>query len=410
MLVRKAAIQCLEELFVNHDKADTAMDRFGVSLDDRQRRFLHELVYGVLRRYYSLEADYSRFCRTRPDETARMALLVGCYQLRYMRVPAHAAVSETVAAVLQLRPKAGGFVNAVLRRVGEAEPPKKLKPNQRAELPKWLYSRWRDDFGAAQTDALCDALKGVPKLSLAIFTDRDSWMEQVRAAGIDVVAGQLSPYAVLLPAGTDITTLPGYAAGHFTVMDQAAQAAVMALEPLNPLGTIVDVCAAPGGKTALLSHRFPAAKVIAVELNGRRIPRLMENLDRLACGNVQVIQANGGVLPLADASVDAVLLDAPCSASGILRRHPDAKFLHDEQAVAELSRQQTELLAETLRVARADAAVVYAVCSIHRQENEQVLATNHFPWQSTRLFPCDDHDGFFHARRDARQGDDHYAG
>ncbi|TLS74874.1 methyltransferase domain-containing protein [Mariprofundus erugo] len=399
MLVRKAAIQCLEELFVSHDKADSAMDRFGASLDDRERRFLHELVYGVLRYYYSLEADYSRFCRTRPDEVARMALLVGSYQLRHMRVPAHAAVSETVAAVLQLRPKAGGFVNAVLRRVGENEAPKKLKPNQRAELPKWIYSHWRDDFGAEQTEALCQALKEVPKLSLALFVDRKSWIEQVMAAGIEVSAGQLSPYAVLLPAGTDITALPGYAAGDFTVMDQAAQAAVMALEPLNPSGLIVDVCAAPGGKTALLAHRFPAATIIAVELNGRRIPRLMENLNRLGCRNVQVVQANGGVLPLADASVDAVLLDAPCSASGILRRHPDAKFLHDEQSVAALSRQQAELLTEALRVAGSDAAVVYAVCSIHRQENEQVLAMTGLDWHSTRLFPAEAHDGFFHARR-----------
>jgi len=398
MQVRKAAIESLTDILIRQRKADQAMQRYA-DMDARGRGLLHELVYGVLRFFYSLEADYSRFCRSKPDDTARMALLIGTYQLRHMRVPAHAAVSETVAAVLQSHAKAGGFVNAVLRRVVEHEPPKKLKPNQRAELPRWMYTHWRDAFGATQVGHCSQALKSVPQLCLAVFVDRATWVQQAAVAGLDVAVGALSPYAVLLPAGTDVTALPGYAEGVFIVMDQAAQAVVMAVKPLYSDGLILDVCAAPGGKTALLAHRFPDARIIAVELNERRIPRLHENLKRLACSNVQVIQADGVKLPLAAASVDGLLLDAPCSASGILRRHPDAKFLHDEQAVAALAVLQRQLLQESLRVVKADAGMVYAVCSIHPQENEQVLAESGVGWGIQRRFPGMDCDGFFHAVR-----------
>lgn len=399
MQVRKAAIESLADILVRQRKAEQAMERYGARMDARGRALLHELVYGALRRFYSLEADYSRFCRSKPDDTARMALLIGTYQLRYMRVPAHAALSETVAAVMQSNPKAGGFVNAVLRRVAEHEAPQKLKPNQRAELPRWIYASWRDAFGAEQVSACSEALKGVPQLSLALFTDRDKWLEQVAATGIDAVAGELTPYAVLMPAGTDVTVLPGYGEGAFTVMDQAAQAAVMALKPERRNGVILDVCAAPGGKTALLSHLFPEARIMAVELHARRIPRLNENLKRLGCGNVQVVQADGLNLPVASSSVDGLLLDAPCSASGILRRHPDAKFLHDGQAVGALAALQRGLLAESLRVLKPDAAMVYAVCSIHPQENEQVLAESGANWDMQRRFPGIVCDGFFHAVR-----------
>jgi len=402
MQVRKAAIESLTDILVRQRKAEQAMERSsGATMDVRGRGLLHELVYGVLRRFYSLEADYSRFCRSKPDDTARMALLVGTYQLRHMRVPAHAAVSETVAAVMQSNARAGGFVNAVLRRVTEHEPPTKLKPNQRAELPRWIYAGWRDAFGAEQVTQCSEVLKVVPSLALALFTDRAEWIEQVAAAGVEATAGSLSPYAVLLPAGTDVTALPGFAEGAFTVMDQSAQAAVLALKPACFDGVIIDVCAAPGGKTALLAHCFPAARIIAVELQARRIPRLVENLQRLGCSNVDVVQADGLHLPLADASVDALLLDAPCSASGILRRHPDAKFLHDEQGVAVLAQLQRQLLLESQRVLKADGAMVYAVCSIHPQENEQVLDGSGADWVTQRRFPESDCDGFFHAVRQA---------
>jgi len=401
MMVRKAAIECLKLVLHNDVKADVAMQRSAAHFEPRERKFLHECVYGVLRRGFSLEADFSRFIKNKPDDFAHAALAIGTYQLRHMRVPMHAAVSETVSAIKQLTPKAAPFVNAVLRRVSENEPPKKLKPNQRAELPKWIYAQWRDAFGAAEVQSFCEALKHPPKLSLALFTDRNAWISEVHASGIEAEAGQLSPFAVLLPSGTDVTALPGYDEGSFTVMDQAAQSAVMALDlPADTSGLILDICAAPGGKTALLAHRFPKARIVAIELNGKRIPRLQENLLRLNCANVEILQGDAMHLSFADNSVDAIFLDAACSASGILRRHPDAKYLQTIEAVNKLTLIQRTMLVESLRVLKTDCSLIYAVCSIHGQENEAVLEhveTDHQISGIQRLFPSMDHDGFFHA-------------
>jgi len=395
--VRKAAIECLISIFQRAVKADLAVERAGQFFQQRERGFLFEMVYGVLRWRYSLEADYSRFCKSKPDEISETALLLGVYQLRHMRVPPHAAVSETVTAIRQINPKASGFVNAVLRRVAGSEQPLKLKPNQRAELPKWMYAAWRDTFGADTVHRFCDALKQPPALCLAVFVNRDAWIEQVRGMGIEAETGALSPYAALLPSGTTVTALPGFSDGTFTVMDQAAQAAVMALDIRDPSGLIIDVCAAPGGKTALLAHRFPAARIVAVELSAARMLRLQENLARLQCGNVSVVQADALNLPFADVAADAVLLDAPCSASGILRRHPDAKFLHDAADVEMHAAVQRSMVGESLRVLKKDAGMVYAVCSIHPQENEQVLDDVDGVSAMQRLFPDLKHDGFFHA-------------
>ncbi len=147
----------------------------------------------------------------------------------------------------------------------------------------------------------------------------------------------------------------------------------------------------------MLAHRFPEARIIAVELNAGRIPRLRENLSRLQCGNVTVIHADAMQLPFPNASADAIFLDAPCSASGILRRHPDAKFLHDTVDIDKLACIQRSMITESLRVLKADGQITYAVCSIHPQENERVLDSIDGVTSMQRLFPDTKHDGFFHA-------------
>lgn len=400
MNVRKQAVEILDMVLNHRQKADQLFDA-SVSkavLDPRDRRFLHELVYGVLRRYFSLEADFSRYLKQKPDEFPRLALFAGTYQIRHMRVPVHAAVGETVAAVKSRDAKASGMVNAVLRKVSASESPAKLKPHQRAELPRWLYASWRDAFGADAVQQFCDVTRTPPPLCVAVFEGRDAWMAKMREAGIGATAGELSPYAVLLPGGTDVAALPGFGVGAFTVMDQAAQTVVTALGVPKPDSMLLDICAAPGGKTAVLSHRFPDARIVAVEINAKRIPKLAENLDRLRCQNVHLLQADGMKLPIPDASVDGILLDAPCSASGVLRRHPDARFLHDKEDVDRHSALQKTMLAEALRVLKPGGWLVYAVCSIHPEENEQVVEGFPELQAMQRLYPGETHDGFFMAK------------
>jgi len=368
------------------------------SWQPRDAALLRELVYGVLRHYYSLEADVSRFIKDKPDAHARLALLLGAYQLRHMRIPNHAAVGETVAAIKPYVPQASGFINAVLRKVSDQDPPLKLKPSQRAELPKWMYNQWRDAFGADEVSALADCCKKTPDLCLAVFQYRSAWIEKANAQGFEVREGELSPYAVLLSAKTDVSKLPDYAEGGFIVMDQAAQAATLCVTLADETGHILDLCAAPGGKTALLAHRFPQASITAVELNSKRIPRLKENLNRLNLGQVDVLQADASKLPYADNSVDAIMLDAPCSASGTLRRHPDAKFLHSKDGMLKAAVLQKTLLQEAMRVLKLGGTLVYAVCSIHPQENEAVVDVFQGLQNSQRLLPSPTHDGFFFAQ------------
>jgi len=358
--VRMLAVQALVRVLEKKYKADVMLDQLGANLDVRDRGLLHELVLGVLRRFFSLEADVSRFLKQKPDAEARMTLLVGAYQLRHMRVPSHAAVSECVEVMKVLQPKASGMMNAVLRKVANSEPPSKLKPYQRAELPKWMYSLWRDAWGAEKVQDFCLSLQQPPRLCVAVFVNRDVWMQQVHAMGIEAEKGEFSPYAVLLPVGTHVPLLPDFDEGAFTVMDQAAQMAVLALEVPNQ-GIILDLCAAPGGKTSLLQHSFPNVTLLAVELNAKRIPRLKENLKRLHVERVSVLQADALSLPIADNCVDGIVLDAPCSASGILRRHPDAKFLHDKDAIDGLQAVQKKMLKEAMRVLKYNGTLVYAV-------------------------------------------------
>jgi len=397
--IRSLAVDALNRILNQSRKADEVLNQLMVEVieEPRDRHLLHEMVYGVLRYYFSLEADFSRYLKQKPDEFARLVLFVGTYQLRHMRVPVHAAVSETVAAVKPRDPKASGMINAVLRKISKSEPPARLKPYQRTELPRWIYSFWRDVFGTDVVGAISEANQIKPQLSLAVFEDRDAWMKRALEAGFDAVVGELSTHAVLLPAGTPVTSLPGFEEGEFSVMDQAAQAAVMTLE-LNPSEKVLDLCAAPGGKTALLARRYPESEINAVELSEKRIPRLKENLDRLNVDNVTVVQGDATVLEFADDSIDAILLDAPCTASGVIRRHPDAKFLHKKSDVERHSALQKSMVAEAMRVLKPGGRLVYAVCSIYPAENEQVVENFAECKSMRRIFPTEHHDGFFIAQ------------
>lgn len=379
---------------LERQKADALLERHRPGIEPRDFGLLQEIVYGVLRRFYSLEVDLSRFIKEKPADVTRLALFVGAYQLRHLRVPPHAAISETVEAVKKLAPKDAGFANAVLRKVADSEPPAKLKPNQRAELPQWIYAGWRDAFGAEAVQGFASILQTPPPLTVAVFGDRDGWMQKVTAQGIKAVTGELSLQAVLLPSGIDVTSLPGFADGDFTVMDQAAQHAALALE-VQPGDLVLDLCAAPGGKTALLARNHPEAQITAVELSEARIPRLQENLARLKVENVAIKPGDATALPFEDGSVDAILLDAPCTASGVIRRHPDAKFIHDPASVARHAELQKKMVAEALRVLKPGGRLVYAVCSIHPEENEQVVEAFAGLQSTERLLPTESHDGFF---------------
>ena len=393
--LRQTAIEVLDRIINHGAKADELLaTQVGNVADARDKALLHELVYGVLRRYFTLEADASRFLKQKPQEAARLALLLGTYQIRHMRIPAHAAVGETVEAVKALYASSSGLVNAVLRKVAESEMPAKFKPHQRVELPNWLYASWRDAFGAEVVQELAMLMQEKPPLCVAVFGDRDGWIRRATDAGFTARAGELAETAVILGSGTDVVSLPGYDLGEFIVMDQAAQVAALSLDA-SPGDLVLDLCAAPGGKTALLARMHPKAQIIAVEQSEARIGRLKENLLRIKATNVEVVQGDATALAYEDASADAILLDAPCTASGVIRRHPDAKFLHSPESVARHTELQKKMVAEALRVLKPAGRLVYAVCSIHPDENERVVEDFSGLKTMQHLLPGEANDGFF---------------
>jgi len=393
---RRAAVRLLARILAGRVRADVGLERLDAELDAQGRALAREIVYGTLRRYFSLEVDVSRFLRDKPELKVRALLLAGAYQLRFLRMPSYAVVHAMVEVCKREQPRAAGLVNAVLRRVAADAPPRRLKPYQRAELPRWLYAAWRDQLGVECVQDIAHWLREKPPLTLAVLQPRTDWCAQARAAGMRCDEGKLSPYAVLLPAGTSVQALPGYAQGAFLVMDQAAQAAVLAL-PVATQARVLDLCAAPGGKSIMLARLHPQAQILAIERDGRRLARLRENLRRMRADNVRVLHADALKLPFPSASVEAVLLDAPCTASGVLRRHPDAKFLHDAADVERHAARQRAMLDEAWRVLRPGGHLVYAVCSIHRAENEQVIEGRGELVRLNRLLPSREHDGFFFA-------------
>ncbi|MBF0281771.1 MAG: methyltransferase domain-containing protein [Zetaproteobacteria bacterium] len=418
--VRFFAIQSLGRILDDGDKAEVVLNQTAQmsDMDGRDRAFLCELVLGVLRHYFSLEVDVSRFVNRKPPEEARLAMLIGAYQLRYMRVPVHAAVSETVSALKFVQTHAAihaaKMVNAVLRTLAESSPPDKLKPYQRAELPRWIYQSWRAAWGEEVVQRLAAVLTTQPPLTLAIADAREAWIATANVEGLETVAGEVASTAVLLPSGTSVPALPTFDEGGCWVMDQSAQLPILAAHALlgSVQGLWLDLCASPGGKALLAASLNPEATILAVERSANRLPMLGENIARVANGRVQMVQADASSLPMEKELADVIVLDAPCSASGIFRRHPDAKFLHSEMDVQKMALLQRQLLLESARVLKVGGLLLFSVCSIHPQENEQlftemdalslracalppILKPFEIAPGMARLLPSETHDGFF---------------
>jgi 16S rRNA (cytosine967-C5)-methyltransferase len=414
---RLIAVSCLEQIIYRKRKATAVIDRsFKASrISEPDRRLIFELVYGVLRRYFSLRADIFRFIDKSPPVFVQCVLLAGAYQIRHMRVPAYSAVDEMVRIVKQSRQNfASGLVNAVLRKLSCSPLPASLKPHEQCELPLWMHASWRKSFGDDGVCMIGQAIRTQPSVCIALLgKEKRAWMEGARVKGFQVKAGDLASTAVLLPPGTDVTCLPGYDRGQFVVMDQSAQLVVEALA-VQSGQHVLDMCAAPGGKTALIAFQAgTSGMVTAVDSGAARIRTLKENMKRLRLDNVRVFQMDVRKFNSEPEEFDAVLVDAPCSASGILRRHPDAKFLHSKEDLVRHRRLQTGLLSHAADLVKRGGKVVYAVCSIHEEENEEVVTSLLSakdmepdalpdalkPFEAgagmARILPAEHHDGFF---------------
>jgi 16S rRNA (cytosine967-C5)-methyltransferase len=346
------------------------------------RPLLQQLCYGTLRQGPRLQAILDLMLdkplRAR-DSDLRALLLCGLYQLDGTRIPDHAAVSATVAATRHLgKPWARGMTNALLRRyqrekTGLAEA---LGEAASAGHPEWLYralhEQWPD-----QAAAIIAANNSQPPMTLrvnALRLSRDAYVQQLLGAGIEARPGSLGPQALRLDQPRDVQQLPGFADGLVSVQDEAAQMAAIILQP-RAGDRVLDACAAPGGKACHLLELQPAiARLVAMDTDAQRLERVRENLQRLSL-QAELVAADAARPPadLIPDSFDRILVDAPCSATGVIRRHPDVKLLRRQQDIGRLAELQLAILQGVWPLLRPGGILLYATCSVLSRENDGVV-------------------------------------
>lgn len=370
---RRAALAILEQVRAGRP-FDAALDQALGPLPEPDRRLAHELAAGVLRQRGGLDEQLEPLAARgwgRVPPTLQNILRLGAYQLTALdRVPPHAAVSTSVALAREAGgARAGGFVNALLRRLGRRAPKKRkgvgpLDLAARYSHPEWLVRRWLDRFGPESTDRLLRWNNARPALVLQpARASGDAITRRLVAAGIRVTP---APWG----AGLEVKAsrpdrLPGYTEGDFVVQDPAQSLVAWFTAP-PPAGLVYDACAAPGGKTIGLARS--GARVLAADLSRPRVARLRENLRRAGTGRELVVVADARHAPVE--RVDTVLLDVPCLGTGTFARHPDARWRVTPDALLALVERQGELLAAAAALVRTGGWLVYSTCSLEPEENE----------------------------------------
>jgi 16S rRNA (cytosine967-C5)-methyltransferase len=369
---RRIAADILDGVLRRHRPLDEQLNSKALhpglpGLSDRDRALMRRIVATALRRMGTLRHLLGQYLeRGFPEDAPRVesVLLTGAAQILWLDVPDHAAVDLSVRLIQADRRGAryAGLINAVLRRVAR-EAPARL-PELEAltlDVPAWLLTRWERNYGRETARAVARAIAHEPPLDLTVKGDAESWAARMRGR--------------LLPTGTvrtvahgPISLLPGFVEGAWWVQDAAAALPARLFGAVEGR-SIADLCAAPGGKTAQLA--FAGARVTAVDRAEGRLARLRENLDRLGL-KAEVVAAdatewNGGPF-------DGVLVDAPCSSTGTIRRHPDIPWLKREEDIAALAGLQRRLLERAVALTRPGGTIIYCTCSLEPEEGEILVA------------------------------------
>ncbi|MGB7649033.1 MAG: 16S rRNA (cytosine(967)-C(5))-methyltransferase RsmB [Pseudomonas fluorescens] len=358
----------------------TQMDK----VEDRDRGFTQDLAFGTARwqpRLSALAAKLLQKPFKAADADVEALLLVGLYQLLYTRVPAHAAIGETVGCADKLKkPWAKALLNAVLRRAQRESEALLAElehdPVVRTAHPRWLQKSLKA-FWPEQWEAICAANNAHPPMILRVnrrHHSRDAYLQLLNDAGINASPCMYSVDGIVLEAAADVRSLPGFAEGWISVQDEAAQLAADLLD-LAPGQRVLDACCAPGGKTChILEVEKDLAGVVAVDLEAKRLVRVRENLARLGL-SADLIAADGrDTAAWWDGKpFQRILLDAPCSATGVIRRHPDIKLTRQPDDIAALAVLQGELLDALWPTLDVGGILLYATCSTLPTENTQVI-------------------------------------
>ncbi|MDX1368667.1 16S rRNA (cytosine(967)-C(5))-methyltransferase RsmB [Pseudomonas sp.] len=396
-------------------------------VEQRDRGLAQDLAFGTARWQPRLALIAEKLLQ-KPfkavDRDVEALLLIGLYQLFYTRIPAHAAIGETVACVDKLKKSSlKGLLNAVLRNAQRDSDSiiasLERDPVLHSAHPRWLQKALKAHW-PEQWQAICAANNAHPPLILRVnrrLGSRDDYLSELRLSGFAGEPCTFSRDGIRLLQACDVTSLPGFAAGRVSVQDEAAQLAADLLE-LAPGQRVLDACCAPGGKTCHLLEAEPAlAGVVAVDLEEKRLVRVRENLKRLNL-DAELIAADGrDTAAWWDGTpFQRILLDAPCSATGVIRRHPDIKLTRQAADIPALAQLQGELLDALWPTLEVGGILLYATCSVLPTENSDNIAAflartpsarelqisadfGLQPAHGRQLLPqIDGHDGFYYAK------------
>jgi 16S rRNA (cytosine967-C5)-methyltransferase len=382
---RLAAAKALAAVLSGKASLNSSLPTQLDKVEDRDRGFTQDLAFGTARWQPRLSALAEKLLQKpfkSADADVEALLLVGLYQLLYTRVPAHAAIGETVGCADKLKkPWAKGLLNAVLRNAQrESETifaELERDPVVRTAHPRWLQKSLKA-FWPEQWEAICAANNAHPPMILRVnrrHHSRDAYLALLGEAGIAATPCVYSRDGIVLEAAADVRSLPGFAEGWISVQDEAAQLAADLLD-LAPGQRVLDACCAPGGKTCHILEAEPAlAGVVAVDLEAKRLVRVKENLERLGL-DAELIAADGRYIDKwwDGKPFQRILLDAPCSATGVIRRHPDIKLTRQPDDIVALAQLQGELLDAMWKTLEVGGILLYATCSTLPTENTEVIA------------------------------------
>jgi 16S rRNA (cytosine967-C5)-methyltransferase len=381
---RRAAARAFTKVLTRHWTLEAALESTPghVGMEPRDRAFARAIAATTLRRAGQTTAVLNEFLSKPLEETSRAAqslLMTGATQILWMDVPPHAVVSATVE-LAQERDDARrlkGLINAVLRKIATEGAALARKAPPQTNLPDWLRTSWRKAYGPGRLSQITEALLQAPPLDITVKNpdEREKWAEAIGAK--------------ILPNGTlrkaqigDITALPGFDEGAWWAQDAAAAIPAQLLNA-QPGEHVVDLCAAPGGKTMQLCST--GARVTAIDISEKRLERVRQNLKRTGFEPRIVATDARGWTPRKP--VDAVLLDAPCSATGTLRRHPEAAWIKQDSDVYKLRDLQRTIIRSAVKMLRPGGRLIVCTCSLQLEEGEQLARETAKTQKSLRVDP-----------------------
>ncbi|UVL78587.1 16S rRNA (cytosine(967)-C(5))-methyltransferase RsmB [Pseudomonas putida] len=381
---RLAAARALAAVLSGKASLNSSLPAQLDKVDERDRGLTQDLAFGTARwqpRLDLLAAQLLQKPFKAADADVQALLLVGLYQLFYTRIPAHAAIGETVGCADKLKkPWAKGLLNAVLRRA-QREGEELLAGMERDPVVRTAHPRWLQKalkaFWPEQWEAICAANNAHPPMILRVnrrHHSRNAYLALLAEAGIGASACQYSRDGIVLAEACDVRGLPGFAEGWVSVQDEAAQLSADLLE-LAPGQRVLDACCAPGGKTChLLEAEAGLAQMVAIDLEAKRLTRVRENLDRLQLdAELIACDARDTASWWDGKPFQRILLDAPCSATGVIRRHPDIKLTRQADDIPALAALQGELLDALWPTLEVGGMLLYATCSSLPTENTEVV-------------------------------------